>query len=177
MKKILIALLLALPLSATAAPAASELVRDFHSEAGESYHDFAARVGRFINGWTASTGAEACGAMTKSPDGQFHVLIQSQMSQVSCDSTLMLGGTEQLLETIHSHPEVTGGQLVLTTTTRQLLAKQGFVLPEVLPIKHTTFSKGDYATGAGFLVTSNELWYQSGQGTAKKIAALPKAGT
>lgn len=150
------------------------IIGRYESISGESYNQFATRVGKFLNDWTAKNNAEGCGNITKN-EGKFYVILQTQNSQLSCESSYMVTGTEQTGDTIHSHPNYGKNSVVVLTEETKAAAKNaGINLDEVKSIKVKTknYSNADYAQGSGLLVTDGVLMYQSGKGTEEVISKL-----
>ena len=172
--KIIAAILLAISFSASAESVDQGIIGRFESNDAESYYQFATRVGRFLSAWTSSSSAEGCGNITESK-GRFYVIIQTQNSQLSCESSYMVSGTNLTGDTIHSHPDYGTGSIVkLTDSTRKAAKNAGVNLDSINSIKVKTknYSNSDYEQGKGFLVTDGVLMYQNGRGTEKVISNL-----
>lgn len=149
------------------------------SQAGESKDAFVMRMGMWFRNFTTTSGYEACGYLAQSSTGQYGVVINTSNSQLGCGlvGTVPPGFT-RLDETIHSHPVVK--RLDINANDRAFLqARQASFKP--VPQRMRTnvdprvFSKEDYASGPGYLVTDERVLYQRGAGTAQEVGILPPA--
>lgn len=171
MKKIALAVLMGMAFTASAQDG---IIGRYESNSEESYNQFATRVGKFLNDWTAKNNAEGCGRLTES-DGKFYVILQTQKSQISCNSTILVSGTNLTGDDIHSHPDYGMQEIVnLTKETRMAEKNNGVNLSNVekINLKTKGYSETDYSGGSGFLVTDGKLMYQKGKGTEKVISYL-----
>lgn len=163
-------------------PIDSWVVETILSQPGQTKAEFIHDVSRFLDGWTMRTNVEACAQISVSPQGdQFGVRILTQKSQVNC-----LTGKDMVPfdfistgETIHSHPNVENGHIVLNETSAKLLSlltgdrhRKG----TTLPIRgHQRFSPLDYASGQGYLVAEGRLLHQQGHGTEQDLGEVRSA--
>lgn len=170
MKKTLAALLLAAALPAAAND--TRIVLDFTSEEGETKDAFVYRVATFMNGWTHYNGVEACGFLLQRGES-YAVVVGTSDSQIHCDNTFGKKDYENTGVTIHTHPTPRAdGKIKLTDRSRKFLGG-AYDGRNFFAIERKQFSKGDYAAGAGYLVTEGVLLYQEGVGTRKVVADLP----
>ena len=138
-------LLLILALFLTTMTANAGVIKEMESSPGEAKEAFILRVANYLQDWTEKNKVEACGYIITQGDITA-VILQTQKRRDECLSSASYKGWTLTGENIHSHPH-----------RRKTNAH--------------TFSETDYSI-PGYLVDSNELWYQNGKGTEKQIASL-----
>lgn len=160
-------------------PVDSWVVETMLSQPGQTKAEFIHDVSRFLDVWTLGTNVEACAQISVSPQGdQWGVRILTQKSQVNC-----LTGKDMVPfdfistgETIHSHPNVENGRVVLNENSAKLLSlltgeryRKGASLTIQAP---ENFSSTDYEGGRGFLVSQGRLKHQHGHGTEEDLGEI-----
>ncbi|CAN7533643.1 hypothetical protein LJR168_003860 [Pseudoxanthomonas sp. LjRoot168] len=160
-------------------PIDSWVVETMLSQPGQTKAEFIHDVSRFLDGWTMRTNVEACAQISVSPQGdQFGVRILTQKSQVNCMTGKDMVPFDFIStgESIHSHPNVEGGRVVLNEYSAKLLSlltgeryRKGASLTIPSP---ENFSSTDYEGGRGFLVAEGRLKHQHGVGTEEDLGEI-----
>lgn len=147
----------------------------FVSTAGETKEAFVYRVARFASSYTFQTNWEVCGRIHERNDGNgWAVNITTNGSQMACvEMTYEIDGYTASKDSIHTHPT---SPSVLLSRQDIHLGANGICGDRRRVISHT-FSRNDYAAGAGYLVAPRggrkfRLMYQNGVGTAVNIGNL-----
>lgn len=141
-------------------------INEMTSNLGETKTQFLGRVAVFMEGYTASTGNEACGLIAEK-DGLYSVIVQTSDIQIYCDSNRIYSGWNYIGENIHSHPQPRAdGKIKLTEESQKWLGVLGM---PYWAVNKKQFSEGDYKAGPGYLVTNHQLLYQNGIGTRKVV--------
>lgn len=132
--------------------------------------DFLKTVGGFLQDFSTRTGFEACGFIWfNKTTGQYTVPLTTTNSHSRCANTNMQPnntGFVSTFETIHVHPEQLTYRLnaadqalnpSLRNTPRKTIIRSG---------DGSRFSKEDFNSGPGYVVTGGLLLYQQGEGTS-----------
>ena len=154
-------------------------VADVVMKADESEAEFLQRTGIWLRNFTTSSGYEACSKVCRSPTGQMGFRISTSNSHVGCvvvDQNACPDNMSPVGDSMHSHP--VANQVEMNANDRILLMVRGNSMKKsqsrLFNNHHPDeFSKEDYASGPGYLVTKSKIWYQNGMGTQKLVLELP----
>ena len=146
------------------------------SRDGENKVDFLKRVGRVLDGYTATTQLEACGVIIErsnkeeATEGKWVVPMVTQMSHIACAAVITLPHDGIMTgETIHSHPAFENGRYVANQADvkffqglhgKRIRRGQRMTLNQK---GEPTFSSTDFAGGPGWLVEQGQLLFQNGR--------------
>ena len=96
---------------------------ELHSVEGETMDEFALRISPRLREFSDATRFEACGAIGKSADGRFGVIIATNESHIGCVSSqdILPEGMTAANQTIHSHGK--NESVVMNKTDQALFGK------------------------------------------------------
>lgn len=148
---------------------------EMHTLSAQSEKELINKTSVWMRNFTRTSGYEACANICHSPTTNMfaHVLATSN-SQIGCavSNNRCPSGFVPLGRTIHSHPNH-GDALVMNNADREFLRArspgQHIRRRHRMSAQANQFSEIDYIGGAGYLVTMQNVWYQEGRGTEKKI--------
>jgi hypothetical protein len=139
----------------------------FYSQPNEDKTTFLMRVGRYLQGYAAREGFEACGEIWRNNDDTAWVVpVITLSSHIMCRSTSLaptvIGVSPWVIsgETIHVHPEATKFQINAVDAAFNAHLRIG-AMQRTLP---DHFSAGDLRLGPGYLVAGGRLQYQRDHG-------------
>ncbi|TAA41534.1 hypothetical protein [Pseudoxanthomonas winnipegensis] len=143
------------------------------SLAGESMDDFSFRISERLRSFSDETGYEACGVIAKNGTN-YSVVIGTNEAHAMClnSSFFIDDGYESVGMTIHSHPR--SSTYIVNKQDQVILGKL-----ERVGTRYDTgdqkrlFSKEDYASGPGYLVSPFGDVYKQ-EGSAKTVQKIEK---
>lgn len=140
---------------------------EFVSTSDEDEVQFLARAGEYMRHYSDETGFETCGYLAMPSDGSnvYGLRVVTVKSHVACisDPSDVPAGMAALPQTVHTHGK-RGGFMLNSIDLRMV---EGTLSPRI--VRHSSlnrFSPDDYARGPGFLIGSDRILFQHGDGTA-----------
>ena len=152
------------------APVDYKYVTSIVSREGESKEEFLRRAGGVLSEFTRHTGFEACSMVYQSKT-KTGVYISTNMSHIGCITVLSppLSDMVSTNENIHSHPHETRYR---ANKNDEILSSYRYKNKSMQTADPREFSETDYKSGSGYLVTSDTLFYQKGEGTKAVIGEI-----
>lgn len=149
-----------------------------HSREGETLDAFALRAGVWFRNFTTGSSYEACGPVMVSSqeEGRWAIPVFSNLSQLGCAMPeAVVEGFVATGETIHSHPV----EKVVKPNARDRVFVAGqsnrfnAERRQRRTVDSSKFSATDFASGAGYLVADNKVFYQNGPSSVRQVGELP----
>jgi hypothetical protein len=150
------------------------LVDEVVQTQSESFDQFLIRTAEELQDWAAKNKTEACGQLAQNDAGLWSVVIVSENAHAACGEPrgALLTGYHFVGKSIHVHPQK---RSYIVNGSDSAMGDTGISIGMTVPLEPEHYSKADYASGPGYLVTAGKLYYQHGEGTAEKVADLPSA--
>lgn len=179
MKKM--ALLMGLAACTVASASSPDVYTEFDtvlSLEGESQDQFVLRIAPLLRERTMETGWELCGALAYGED-RHGVILTSSQSSVACvvHKGLVPGGMVATGLSIHSHPGPNSKQNVFNAMDKALAGYTGHTLNTTKTGNKRYldgFSEQDMRLGPGYLVLEQQVLFQQGPGTVRRVGKIPK---
>jgi hypothetical protein len=148
------------------------------SQEGETLDAFALRAGVWFRNFTTSSGYEACGPVlvAKEDEGRWAIPVFSNLSQIGCVMPeTAVEGFVATGQTIHSHPVVpmvtpnAQDKLFISGQSTRFNAERR----QRRTVDPRVFSKTDFESGPGYLVTDGKVLHQNGPSAVREVGVLP----